>query len=154
MGGVYFACGTDAKQLKAPRRESPQVHQDAFEFTGVTESLLGASWEGFMIEKSLHWVGDRSCNCWATQSRAELEPSLPGGGDRHGVETKYAGAPCVTKSPHIVLQDLGLRQLFVVYPGDEAQASGKKISALMPDHIRAQRTSGKHAAVTSWQSLE
>lgn len=45
-------------------------------------------------------------------------------------EFKYEAAPRPTKSMHIVTEDLNLKQLWVVYPGEGAYALGKHIELL------------------------
>lgn len=81
---------------------------------------LGASWEGFAIEEVIRIAGERNSYFWATQSGAELDLLVTAGGHRYGFEIKYADAPRLTKSMHIVTEDLKLKHLFVVYPGIEA----------------------------------
>jgi uncharacterized protein len=78
---------------------------------------LGASWEGFVIEQILSWVGERNVYFWATHSRAELDLMVLAKGKRWGIEIKYQDAPTITKSMHITMQDLKLERLWVVYPG-------------------------------------
>jgi len=97
---------------------------------------LGASWEGFVIEEILMSVGERNAYFWATQSGAELDLLLFAGGVRYGVEAKYSDAPGVTKSMRIALDDLGLRHLFVVYPGSETYEVEKRVTVLPLEQIR------------------
>lgn len=78
---------------------------------------LGASWEGFVIEQILSWVGERNAYFWATHSRAELDLMVMAKGKRWGFEIKYQDAPTITKSMRIAMQDLKLERLWVVYPG-------------------------------------
>ena len=47
---------------------------------------------------------------------------------------------------HIVAKDLGLRHLWVVYPGDRAYALAENISALPLKHIGASLTRSADAA--------
>jgi predicted AAA+ superfamily ATPase len=78
---------------------------------------LGASWEGFVIEQILSWVGQRNACFWATHSRAELDLMVVANGKRWGFEVKYQDAPTITKSMRIAMQDLRLERLWVIYPG-------------------------------------
>ena len=80
---------------------------------------LGASWEGFVIEQILSWVGERNAYFWATQSRAELDLMVLAKGKRWGFEIKYQDAPTISKSMRIAMQDLKLERLWVVYPGEK-----------------------------------
>jgi len=81
---------------------------------------IGASWEGFVVEEIVRAAGERVCYFWATQAGAELDLLVMAGGHRYGVEVKYADAPGMTKSMHTALQDLQLKRLIVVYPGEES----------------------------------
>ena len=103
---------------------------------------VGASWEGFVIEEILQWVGERHAYFWATQSGAELDVLLMTGGARYGVEVKYGDAPGITKSMRIALDDLGLRQLFVVYPGREAYDLDKRVTVLPLEQARTRVAHG------------
>lgn len=78
---------------------------------------LGASWEGFVLEQAILAAGERNAFFWATQAGAELDLLLNIEGRRYGVEVKYADAPTTTRSMRVAIDDLGLRKLFVVYPG-------------------------------------
>jgi predicted AAA+ superfamily ATPase len=80
---------------------------------------LGASWEGFAIEQILSVTGDRDAYFWATQSGAELDLLVRFGSLKLGFEIKYRDAPKITKSMRIAVADLGLDQLFVIYPGEK-----------------------------------
>jgi hypothetical protein len=124
------------RQIKAPKvyvRDSGLLHA----LLGVDSAAalaqhpkIGASWEGFVIEQALAVAGERNAYYWGTQSGAELDLLLLRGGKRYGVEVKHADAPRLTKSMAIAQHDLGLERLFVVYPGSEAYALGKRAVAL------------------------
>jgi len=67
-------------------------------------------------------------------------------GSRYGVEVKYGDAPGITKSMRVALDDLGLQQLFVVYPGRDAYDLDKRITVLPLQQIRARLLSRNRAA--------
>jgi hypothetical protein len=72
-------------------------------------------------------------------------------GSRYGVAVKYGDAPGITKSMRVALDDLGLRQLFVVYPGHDAYDLDKSVTVLPLEQIRARllsrnRTVAAHRA--------
>jgi hypothetical protein len=105
---------------------------------------LGASWEGFVLEQVLAVTGDRNAYYWGTQSGAELDLLLTLGGRRYGVEVKYGDAPRLTRSMRIAMADLGLRRLFVVYPGGERYPLAKGIEALsLPQVLTELARAGK-----------
>lgn len=111
------------RQIKSPKvylRDSGLLHA----LLGIDNSLallrhpkLGASWEGFVIDQILNSVDAGNAHYWRTQAGAELDLLLFVGGNRIGIEVKYADAPGMTRSMHIALQDLSLHKLLVVYPG-------------------------------------
>ena len=91
---------------------------------------LGASWEGFVIEQVILRAGARNAYYWATQAGAELDLLLSRGGQRIGVEVKYADAPRLTRSMIVAMADLGLQRLYVVHPGAARYALAPGIEAI------------------------
>lgn len=81
---------------------------------------LGASWEGWAIEEIIRYHGYRSEECyfWATQKQAELDLLLIRGQNKIAFECKYTSAPKITKSMHIAIEDLQLKYLIIIYPGE------------------------------------
>lgn len=106
---------------------------------------VGASWEGFVLEEILRLVGERHAYFWATQAGAELDLLLLAGDVRYGVEVKYGDAPGMTKSMRIALDDLRLRQLFVVYPGHVAYDLDKRVTVLPLEHVRTRFPGGRRS---------
>ncbi len=114
------------RQYKAPKvyiRDSGLLHallsiEGGLELAGHPK--YGASWEGFALEQLLSVVGTRQTFYWGTHSGAELDLILFLGGKRYGVEFKCSGAPVMTKSLHIALDDLHLERAWIVYPGNES----------------------------------
>lgn len=79
--------------------------------------VLGASWEGFVLEQIVRRVGERNVYFWGTHGGAELDVLVVKGSQKIGFEMKWGDAPKMTKSMHQALADLELDQLNVVYPG-------------------------------------
>jgi hypothetical protein len=138
------------RQVKSPKvyiRDTGLLHAllgvPSFRFL-EGHPKLGASWEGFVIEELLQLVSERRAYFWATQSGAELDLLLLLDGARFGVEVKYADAPGITKSMRIALADLGLRQLFVVYPGRDTYELDKRVTVLPLKQIRARLMPRNH----------
>ncbi len=91
---------------------------------------IGASWEGFILEKVIaEALPDEAC-FWATHNGAELDLLLLGHGLRVGVEIKRIDAPRRTRSMSVALEDLRLDALFVVYPGDLRYRIDDRITAV------------------------
>lgn len=101
---------------------------------------LGASWEGYAIEEILQLAGERNAYFWATQSGAELDLLLRVDGAPYGIEIKYGDAPAITKSMRIALSDLGLRHLFVVYPGEKPYALDERVTVVPLAQVRKRLT--------------
>lgn len=140
------------RQVKSPKiyiRDSGLLHAllgvPSFRFL-EGHPKLGASWEGFVIEEILQLIGERNAYFWATQSGAELDLLLMAGGNRFGIEVKYSDAPGVTKSMRVALDDLGLRKLFVVYPGREAYDLDKSVTVLPLEQIKNRLASHPRAS--------
>ena len=111
------------RQVKAPKiyvRDSGLLH--ALLGLRTRRQLLGhpkygASWEGFAVEQILSLARAQEGYFWATHAGAELDLFILQDGKRLGFELKCMDAPRLTKSMQIALEDLRLKQLWVVYPG-------------------------------------
>lgn len=116
------------ENLKKRQIKSPKVY---VRDTGLLHTLLGlsnqreieshpklgASWEGFVVERIVQVFGERNCMYWATQAGAELDLLVFHAGRRFGFEVKYSDAPRTSKSMHVAINTLKLDKLFVIYPG-------------------------------------
>lgn len=114
--------------------------------TGILHSLLsigderellshnksGASWEGFAVETAARAIGKRheELYFWATHSGAEVDLFWQAHGSNWAVEVKYSSAPKLTASMASALQDLDLKHLWVVYPGDRTYPLSDRVTAL------------------------
>jgi predicted AAA+ superfamily ATPase len=87
----------------------------------LTNPKIGASWEGFALEEVIRASRIRSEECffWSTYAEAEMDLLIPDAGGFRGFEFKYTDAPKMTKSMQMALQDLNLKQIDVIYPGDK-----------------------------------
>jgi uncharacterized protein len=81
---------------------------------------LGASWEGFGIEQVISIVKAREEECftWSVQGGAEVDLVLHLSEKPIGVEFKAADAPSRTRAMTAAIESLGLKKLYVIYPGD------------------------------------
>jgi predicted AAA+ superfamily ATPase len=122
------------RQIKSPKiylRDSGLLHH----LLGLTDlhSLLGhpkvgASWEGYVLEQVHQIIQPGEIYFWATHGGAELDFFFMQDGRRFGIEVKYSEAPKVTKSMRIALDDLGLDQLWVIYPGEHSYPVDDRIT--------------------------
>ena len=76
---------------------------------------LGASWEGFAVEQILHSSRGEDAYFYAIHSGSELDLFFPT--SQTGIEVKFQDAPKLTRSMRIAMEDLGLKELLVAYPG-------------------------------------
>ena len=124
------------RQVKRPKiylRDSGLYHQ--LIGVGTMDALqmhprIGASWEGFVLEKVVAESGPDEVYFWATHNGAELDLLLLKQGRRIGVEIKRIDAPRRTRSMTIAVNDLRLEALYVVYPGSTRYAIDDRITAV------------------------
>ena len=93
---------------------------------------LGSSWESFALEQILqsHHELDREAYFWQTHQKAELDLLLVRGDEKVGVEFKYSDKPRITKSMKIAMEDLNLKELVIVYPGEKSYELTDKVKIL------------------------
>lgn len=93
---------------------------------------LGLIWEGFALEQIIQTLNLRPEEVffWRTQDGAELDLFVIVNGQRYGFEFKYSDSPKTTKSMHIALKELRLKQLFIIYPGQREIIFNDKIKAM------------------------
>ena len=131
------------RQVKAPKiyfRDTGLLHA----MLGVRQfaqllahPLSGASWEGFALEQVLRIAQPDQAYFWATHQGAELDLLMFKDQQRIGVEFKRSDAPSLTASMRIALNDLQLKKLYVVYPGNQRYALAPNVevvplTALLP----------------------
>jgi predicted AAA+ superfamily ATPase len=95
-----------------------------------THPKIGASWEGFVLEQLIRTWEIREPWFYAVHSGSELDLFFLRQGRRYGVEIKRTDAPKPAKGYPVLLRDLGLEQLFVVYPGDRTYTVREGVTAL------------------------
>lgn len=124
------------RQVKAPKvyvRDSGLLHQLLTIETHadlLAHPRVGASWEGFVIEQVLRVVRPADAYFWATHAGAELDLMFFHRGRRYGIEVKLSEAPTVTRSMRVAISDLGLEQLWVIYPGNTRYQADDRIAVL------------------------
>ena len=96
---------------------------------------IGASFEGFVIEQLISYLDIKNASFWGTHGGAELDLLLNIAGKRHGFECKYSDAPGFTRSMNAAVQDLKLKHLWVIYPGDQAYKLNESAWAIPVEQI-------------------
>ena len=95
-----------------------------------THPRIGASWEGFILEKVMAEAAPDEAYFWATHNGAELDLLLLTPGRRVGVEIKRVDAPRRTRSMTVAMHDLKLDALRVVYPGTTRYVIDERITVV------------------------
>ena len=130
------------RQVKSPKtylRDTGLLHSllglpDQHSLNGYPR--VGASWEGFVIEQAIDRLAPIEPYFWASHQGAELDLFFTWRGERFGVEVKFSEAPRITRSMRVALQDLKLRQLWIVYPGAKGYVADNKISVIPIDAVQ------------------
>ncbi|MEW6586481.1 MAG: ATP-binding protein [Nitrospirota bacterium] len=93
---------------------------------------IGASWEGFVIEQIIRWMGFRPEECffWGTHAGAELDLLVRRARERLGFELKLTSSPTITPSMRSAISDLKLNRLFVIHAGEKTFDLAKGIKAV------------------------
>jgi predicted AAA+ superfamily ATPase len=94
----------------------------------IAHPKLGASWEGFALEQLIAAHAGDEAYFYAIHSGSELDLYFPT--RSLGIEIKFNDAPKVTRSMYITMQDLGLKELRVVYPGKQSFELAEGIKAM------------------------
>jgi predicted AAA+ superfamily ATPase len=90
---------------------------------------LGASWEGFALMEVLRAYPRHQAYFWATHAGAELDLLLVRGEERLGFEFKRSDSPSTSKSMHVAIEDLKLKQLTVIHAGESTFPLAENIIA-------------------------
>lgn len=99
--------------------------------------VSGASWEGFALEQFFRFHGSRNCYFWGTHQGAEIDLVCIRNGLRFGIEVKLSEAPDVTRSMRIAKKELGLKHLWVLYPGKNFFPLDEDVTAWPVEAIRS-----------------
>lgn len=131
----WFA-NVSKRQVKSPRvyiRDSGLVHRLLGIGTMVElerSPVLGASWEGMVLEQLLARFPCSEPAFWSTHGGAELDLRLEVDGRVLGFEIKRTTRPATSKSMHSALHDLELDHLFVIHAGPHQFPLAERITAI------------------------
>jgi predicted AAA+ superfamily ATPase len=124
------------RQVKAPKvyvRDTGLLHQllgIATQKELLSHPKVGASWEGFVIEQVMVSQPYDEAFFWSTHQGAEIDLILRRGQKLLGVECKRTDAPRMTSSIRIAMEDVGLAQVAVLYPGTKRYAIADGVEAV------------------------
>lgn len=124
------------RQVKSPKiyiQDSGLLHQ----LLGIRNQkdllnhpIVGASWEGYVIEEVLSALMPDEAWFWGTHQGAEIDLIIRKGERRMGVECKRTDAPKMTPSIRNALTDLELDTVSVVYPGEKRYPLADRVEAV------------------------
>lgn len=99
--------------------------------------VVGASWEGFVIENLLAAAGDRYVpTFYRTEDGAEVDLVLERGGSvAYAIEIKRTTAPDVSKGFRLACDVLKPRVACIVHRGDDEWPMGSNIQAISLRHL-------------------
>jgi uncharacterized protein len=96
----------------------------------VGHPVVGASWEGFVIENVASSAGRWTPYFYRTEDGAEIDLLLTRAGRPDiAVEVKRASAPDTAKGFRLATNDLKVKKRYVVYPGSERYPMGDGVIA-------------------------
>jgi len=119
---------TKKRLVKAPKlylRDSGLMHR----LLGITDfdslsghPVIGASWEGYVVENILNQVSDKwRSSFYRTSAQAEVDLILEGPNRQvWAIEVKRSLSPKVSKGFYYACADIKATHRFVIYPGDES----------------------------------
>lgn len=128
------------RQVKSPKiyiRDSGILHSllTLKDKAILTHVKVGASWEGFVVEQIIQQVQTRDFYYWRTHSGAELDLLVIKDGKRIGFEIKYSEMAKITRSMHIVIDDLKLDKMYLINKGTRRISLGEKIEVIPAEQL-------------------
>ena len=134
-----FHANSGKRLVKSPKvyvRDSGLVHallgiEDYNALAG--HPVLGASWEGFVIENLVALAPPRSmASFYRTAAGAEIDLilELPGKHGLWAIEIKRGLAPTVSRGFHVGRQDLSPSRSFIVYSGNDRYPVSEDVEVL------------------------
>lgn len=133
--------------VKSPRVyvRDPGILHSLLEIDSADELLghpvRGPSWEGWVIENAIAAFAGWRSHFYRAATGAELDLVLEKGAARIAVECKASAAPSVGPSFWSAIQDLGVREAWVIAPVEEGYPIGKhaRVAPLLELMRRAKR---------------
>jgi predicted AAA+ superfamily ATPase len=103
--------------------------------------VLGASWEGFIVEQLITALQPTEAGFYRTAAGAEIDLILTVPGHRRPLafEIKYSSAPRPAKGFWSALDDLEIERAFVIYPGVEEYPLERRVTVWPAARIPALR---------------
>ncbi len=126
------------RQVRSPKvflADSGLLHAllDLADRTAVERHpILGASWEGFVIEQLSAVTGARADQqyFWATHGGTDLDLLIVRGSQKVGFEIKRTSSPAVTRSLRSAIETLGLDRAYVIHAGHHSFPLSAQVEAV------------------------
>lgn len=132
---------TAKRQVRSPKvyvRDSGLLHRllDLPDQSAVlSHPVLGASWEGFVIEQIALALDPAPLWFWKRHGGAEIDLLTQREGRMVGFEIKRTAQPKMTKSIHAALTTLELAHVLVVHAGPHRFALAENVTAVPLDEL-------------------
>jgi predicted AAA+ superfamily ATPase len=118
---------TKKRLVKSPKvyiRDSGMLHRllnIADQETLLGHPVVGASWEGFVLESIISGLSNKwQYSYYRTSSQAEIDLVLEGPKQEViAIEIKRSSSPKVTKGFHLASEDIKATKKIVIYPGQD-----------------------------------
>ncbi|MCX6217556.1 ATP-binding protein [Spirosoma sp.] len=106
--------------------------------------VVGASWEGFVIENLLSCLPIGVTPCfYRTAAGAEIDLVLEQGTtQRYAIEIKRSLAPSLSKGFYLGCEDIGATKRFLIYPGNERYPIANDVTAIPLADMMKELTNG------------
>ncbi|MDX8412834.1 MAG: ATP-binding protein [Mariprofundales bacterium] len=129
---------TKKRLVKAPKlylRDSGLMHRllNITDFESLLgHPVIGASWEGYVVEQILHQRSDKWCSSfYRTSAQAEIDLILEGPGQEvWAIEVKRSLAPTLSKGFYYGCEEINATQKFVIYPGGDCFPLAKGVEVM------------------------
>ena len=96
--------------------------------------IVGAAWEGFVIEQLIGCIDDPAVECsfYRTVAGAEIDLIFSSSAGKQAFKIKWGLSPSLSKGYHLALADLSIEVSTVVYSGAESyrMARDAQVSSL------------------------
>jgi uncharacterized protein len=99
--------------------------------------IYGASWEGFVLENILALSTDWRASYYRTSSGNEVDLLLEKGTHRIAVECKASSSPEVTRGFRQAVQDLDVREAWIIAPVTQAYPAGRNVTVAPLEYFLA-----------------
>lgn len=138
-----YIANVKKRLVKSPRvyvRDSGILHallEIATDDELLGHPVLGASWEGLVIENAIQALPDWNASFYRTRQGAELDLVLARGRSSIAIECKASAAPTVTRGFWKAIEDVQPQQVYVVAPVNQGYPLREGVEVMPLDALVA-----------------